>query len=218
MENREDFEMVEGIEEIETDPFIEQLKIEDIPWIRLTTSYGRADEFEKYLTDIQKKNLGVIKEAMRQIECNIEHQSTLWAVSPIATVFLVRDFKRIIFEEEPDACSRYLAEKLLSIFIVIAEACKMPEGMEHEEPLPSFQDMLKEEYLWPEEYTEEEDEIRYGEGPFQDDLFYSFYYYSFEELKKLKPLLDKIKNQKLKEKLSDGIAELKELLQENNNN
>ena len=211
MENREDFEMIEGIE---TDPFIEQLKIEDIPWIRLTTPYGRADEFEKYLTDIQKKDLGVIKETMWQIESNIEHQSTLWAVTPIAMVFLAREFKKIILEDEPDACSQYLAEKLLSLFIVVAEACELPEDMEHEEPLPSFQDMLKEEYLWPEEYDEEEDEIRYEEGPFPDDLFYSFYYYSYEELKKLKPLLDKVKNPQLKEKLSDDIAELKELLQE----
>ena len=211
MENRENFEMMK---ETEGDSFTEQLKIEDIPWIRLTTPYGRADEFERYLKDIQKKDLGIIKETMRQIENNVEHQSTLWAVSPVAMVFLTRTFKEIILEEEPDACAQYLAEKLLSLFIVMAEACKMTDDMEHEEPLPFFQDMLKEEYLWSQEYDEEEDEIRYEEGAFPDDLFYSFYYYSFEELKKLKPLLDKVKNQQLKEKLSNGIAELKEYLQE----
>lgn len=44
--------------------------------------------------------------------------------------------------------------------------------------------LLKEEYLWSEVYDEEEDELRYEEEDvFPDDLFYSFYYYSFEVLK-----------------------------------
>ena len=56
--------------------------------------------------------------------------------------------------------------------------------MEHEDPLPFFEDMLKEKYLWSEVYEEEEDELRYEEEDvFPDDLFYSFYYYSFEVLK-----------------------------------
>ena len=38
--------------------------------------------------------------------------------------------------------------------------------------------MLKEEYLWSEEYDEKADEIRYEKDEvFTPDLFYSFYYY-----------------------------------------
>ena len=51
--------------------------------------------------------------------------------------------------------------------------------MEHADPLPLFSNLLREEYLWSEEYDEEEDEMRYEEDEvFPDDLFYSFYYYS----------------------------------------
>lgn len=38
---------------------------------------------------------------------------------------------------------------------------------EHPAQLPLFSDMLKEEYLWSEEYDQEEDEMRYEE----DDVF-----------------------------------------------
>ena len=56
--------------------------------------------------------------------------------------------------------------------------------MEHAEPLPLFSDLLKEEYLWSEEYDEEEDEMRYEEDEvFPDDLFYSFYYDSWQAVK-----------------------------------
>ena len=64
--------------------------------------------------------------------------------------------------------------------------------LEHADPLPSFADMLNEEYLWSEEYDEDEDILRYEEEEvFPDDLFFSFYYYSLQVLLLYKPLLDK---------------------------
>ena len=57
-------------------------------------------------------------------------------------------------------------------------------SLEHAAFLPFFEDMLKEEYLWSEVYNEDDDCIRYeDENVFPDDLFYSFYHYSFEVLK-----------------------------------
>ena len=56
--------------------------------------------------------------------------------------------------------------------------------------------MLNEEYLWAEEYDEDEDVLRYEEEEvFPDDLFFSFYYYSLQVLLLCKPLLDKTKEQ-----------------------
>jgi len=44
-----------------------------------------------------------------------------------------------------------------------------------------FADLLREEYLWSEEYDEEADELRYeDEDVFPDALFYSFYYYTWQ--------------------------------------
>ena len=76
--------------------------------------------------------------------------------------------------------------------------------LEHADPLPNFVDMLNEEYLWSEEYDEDEDMIRYEEDEvFSDDLFFSFYYYSLQVLLLGRPLLDKNNEQE---------AELLELL------
>ena len=63
--------------------------------------------------------------------------------------------------------------------------------MEHADPLPLFSNLLREEYLWSEEYDEEEDEMRYEEDEvFPDDLFYSFYYYSWQAVLACRDILE----------------------------
>ena len=52
---------------------------------------------------------------------------------------------------------------------------------------------MKEEYLWSEEYDEEEDEMRYEEDEvFPNDLFYSFYYYSWQAVKAYQDVLEQV--------------------------
>ena len=52
---------------------------------------------------------------------------------------------------------------------------------------------MKEEYLWSEEYDEEEDEMRYEEDEvFPDDLFYSFYYYSWQAVLAYRDILEQV--------------------------
>lgn len=49
------------------------------------------------------------------------------------------------------------------------------------------------EYLWSEEYDEEEDEMRYEEDEvFPDDLFYSFYYYSWQAVLAYRDILEQV--------------------------
>lgn len=51
--------------------------------------------------------------------------------------------------------------------------------------------MEDEEYLWSEEYDEEEDEMRYEEDEvFPADLFYSFYYYSWQAVLAYRSVLE----------------------------
>ena len=88
--------------------------------------------------------------------------------------------------------AQYLAEQLVDLFSVIAECIRDGLLLEHANPLPCFEDMLNEEYLWSEEYDEDEDVLRYEEEDvFPDDLFFSFYYYSLQVLLLAIPLLDK---------------------------
>ena len=150
------------------------------------------------------ESIDTVDEASKEIALNIEHQSTLWHSTPFALIFLLRTFKKAVEEQRHNEVARYLAEALVELFIVIAESIRDGLVLEHADPLPNFVDMLNEEYLWSEEYDEDEDMIRYEEDEvFSDDLFFSFYYYSLQVLLLGRPLLDKNNEQE---------AELLELL------
>ena len=171
--------------------FIQTVKSDEIPWQRLTTAYGRASGFPKYFDVLSKmKDLEAINNAGEEIAINIEHQSTLWHSTPFALIFLGRIFKQALDIRKQDNIADYLANELLELFIKVAEAIKGAEGLEHADQLPYFSDLLKEEYLWSEEYDEDADELRYeSDEVFPDDLFYSFYYYSYQVLLLYKPML-----------------------------
>lgn len=171
--------------------YIENVKVRDIPWHRLTTAYKRATDFDKYFDVLFKmKSKEDVKEAGNEIAVNIEHQDTLWQATPFACIFLYRIFKKALEDRDKNPVAAYLVPELAELFVYIFEAVNIVEDMEHPDPLPHFKDMLSEEYLWSEVYDEEEDEMRWDEGDvFPDDLFYSFYYYSKQVLILLKPLL-----------------------------
>ena len=97
------------------------------------------------------------------------------------TVFLNRILEKALMESGQNPVARFLAGELLDFFACILQCFHDGDEMEHASPLPCFSDLLKEEYLWSEEYDEEEDEMRYEEDEvFPADLFYSFYYYSWQ--------------------------------------
>ena len=178
-----------------TKKYIETVQVSDIPWHRLTTSYGRGTDFPNQFDVLWKMNsIETIDVAGEDIALNIEHQSTLWHSTPFALIFLLRIFEKAVEEQRHNEVARYLAEALVELFIVIAESIRDGLVLEHADPLPNFVDMLNEEYLWSEEYDEDEDMIRYEEDEvFPDDLFFSFYYYSLQVLLLGRPLLDKTK-------------------------
>ena len=176
-----------------TKQYIETVKVSDIPWHRLTTTYGRATDFPAHLEVLwDMKDVDAIDAAGEELAQNIEHQSTLWHATPFAMVFLLRIFKKALEERTQNEVAHYLVEQLVDLFTVIAECIRDGLMLEHAEQLPNFEDMLNEEYLWSEEYDEDEDILRYEEEEvFPDDLFFSFYYYSLQVLLLCKPLLDK---------------------------
>lgn len=165
--------------------YINTVKMEEIPWHRIPTTYGRATLFPRYFEVLeQMKNIEEVEAALYEVSINIEHQSTLWYAAPFTLIFLGRLFKKALAKSSTNKSARYIVEDLLEGFDIIAESFRDGDELEHADPLPFFEDMLKEEYLWSEVYDEEEDELRYEEeNVFPDDLFYSFYYYSFEVLK-----------------------------------
>lgn len=193
-----------------TKQYIETVKVSDIPWHRLTTTYGRATDFPAHLEVLwDMKNVDAIDAAGEELAQNIEHQSTLWHATPFAMVFLLRIFKKALEERTQNDVAHYLVEQLVDLFTVIAECIRDGLMLEHADQLPNFEDMLNEEYLWSEEYDEDEDILRYEEEEvFPDDLFFSFYYYSLQVLLLCKPLLDK--NKERDAVLLDLLTEIKD--------
>lgn len=175
-----------------TKQYIETVKVSDIPWHRLTTTYGRATDYPAHLEVLwDMTDVDAIDVAGEELAQNIEHQSTLWHATPFAMVFLLRIFKKALEERTQNEVAHYLVEQLVDLFTVIAECIRDGLMLEHADQLPNFEDMLNEEHLWSEEYDEDEDILRYEEEEvFRDDLFFSFYYYSLQVLLLGKPLLD----------------------------
>lgn len=191
-----------------TKQYIETVKVSDIPWHRLTTTYGRATDFPAHLEVLwDMTDVDAIDAAGEELAQNIEHQSTLWHATPFAMVFLLRIFKKALEERTQNEVAHYLVEQLVDLFTVIAECIRDGLMLEHAEQLPNFEDMLNEEYLWSEEYDEDEDILRYEEEEvFPDDLFFSLYYYSLQVLLLCKPLLDK--NNKYEVTLLELLTEI----------
>ena len=179
--------------DVATQIYIETVQVSDIPWHRLTTTYGRATDFPTELDVLwNMESIETINAAGEELAQNIEHQSTLWHATPFAMIFLFRIFKKAQEERTQNKVAQYLAEQLVDLFSVIAECIRDGLLLEYADPLPCFEDMLNEEYLWSEEYDEDEDVLRYEEEDvFPDDLFFSFYCYSLEVLLLGRLLLDK---------------------------
>lgn len=194
--------------DVATQIYIETVQVSDIPWHRLTTTYGRATDFPTELDVLwNMESIETINAAGEELAQNIEHQSTLWHATPFALIFLLRILKKAVEEQGHNQIARYLVKELAELFIIIAECIRDGLMLEHVDQLSNFEDMLNEEYLWSEEYDEDEDVLRYEEEEvFPDDLFFSFYYYSLQVLLLCKPLLDK--NNKYEVTLLELLTEI----------
>lgn len=170
----------------QNEEFIRNLKIEDVPWSRIVTAYGMATEMPGYLKTLEEHStLRRVKEALGKIVSDIEHQGTLWYSTAFTLVFLVRVYHDVENQKKDNKIAAWLIEELDDFFALIIDCyheiidCYHDVEKVKNESLPLFSDMLKEEYLWPEGMSEEEEEARWEEG-FPDDLAASFYYYSYQ--------------------------------------
>ena len=166
----------------DTHDFIDQLTLEGVPWHRLTTPYGRGDELPKLLKDLSSlKNRESVESSVRKISHLIEHQGTLWHVTPFATVFLARIFRSALADASTNPVAHQVVDHIGELFAVLLESVRDAQKLEHADPLPKFVDLLTEDSLWPDD--EEDDELRWEEEEvFSDSMFYSFWFYTKEVL------------------------------------
>lgn len=191
----------------DTHDFIDQLTLEGVPWHRLTTPYGRGDELPKLLKDLSSlKNRESVESSVRKISHLIEHQGTLWHVTPFATVFLARIFKSALADASTNPVAHQAVDHIGELFAVLLESVRDAQKLEHADPLPKFVDLLTEDSLWPDD--EEDDELRWEEEEvFSDSMFYSFWFYTKEVLTNALNGLEEVPQE-----FTESISSLKGLL------
>lgn len=120
--------------------YINTVKLEEIPWHRITTTYGRATLFPQYFEVLEKmENAEDVEAALYEISINIEHQGTLWYATPFAVIFLVRIFRKALAQSSTNENAHHIVEDLLEGFDIIAESFRYGDELEHADPLPSFE-------------------------------------------------------------------------------
>lgn len=191
----------------DTHDFIDQLTLEGVPWHRLTTPYGRGDELPKLLKDLSSlKNRESVESSVRKISHLIEHQGTLWHVTPFATVFLARIFRSALADASTNPVAHQAVDHIGELFAVLLESVRDAQKLEHADPLPKFVDLLTEDSLWPGD--EEDDELRWEEEEvFSDSMFYSFWFYTKEVLTNALNGLEEVPQE-----FTESISSLKGLL------
>ena len=145
----------------------------------------------------EKFDIKAAQGVLGKIFNEIEHQSTLWHTTPFALLFLVRIFMQARAAAGKNAnknnqnaaaeingknenceneAAGFIAARLGGFFAFMLEICDDADKISHAAPLASFSDMLAEKYLWPQ--SDEDDEERWEEHFYDDELFYSLYFYS----------------------------------------
>ena len=153
--------------------YIANLKIKDVPWDRLSCSYGTAELFAQILNTLTKAlkkakfDEKELSELLDDILGECEYQETFWHATPFALVFLVRIYKSALGEKGEAA--KFISRKLELFFKFMLEICEKLEQLEHAKPLAKMEQMLEPKYL---------DIVDQDELSYDDKLFYSFYYYS----------------------------------------
>ena len=168
------FEILKGTRMNEQNlTYIANLKIKEVPWDRLSCSYGTAELFAQILNTLTKAvkkakfDEKELSELLDDIFGECEYQETFWHATPFALVFLVRIYKSALGEKGEAA--KFISRKLEEFFKLMLEICEKVEQLEHAKALAKMEQMLEPKYL----EIVDQDELSYD-----DRLFYSFYYYS----------------------------------------
>ena len=110
----------------ENERYIETVTVDEIPWHRLTTPYGRATQFPRYFTALETMDdAAAVKDALYELTMNTEHQGTLWHATPFAMIFLVRIFRRACTAQPANEIAQVIVRRLSEHFLLMDECVHM---------------------------------------------------------------------------------------------
>ena len=173
--------------------YIRNVKVEEIDWSKLFGSYSCGIKIGE---DIKNNNLLDLK-VLKNIENEIEHQSTLWTITPFAMIFLIRQLEKDYGNKKEEYCY------ILEIYKLIAETLKFTKDESLEEnsfdKLEVYEDMkdIFKTNLNLEDFEDEEEYIEvFFEEEMTDIRYNSVYYYTDLIVKDGKKILEKISSKK----------------------
>lgn len=169
--------------------YIRNVKVEEIDWSKLFGSYSCGIKIGE---DIKNNNLLDLK-VLKNIENEIEHQSTLWTITPFVMIFLIRQLEKDYGDKKEEYCY------ILEIYKLIAETLKFikDEALEENsfdklEVYEEMKDIFKTN-LNLEDFEDEEEYIEvFFEEEMTDIRCNSVYYYTDLILKDGKKILEEI--------------------------
>ena len=173
--------------------YIRNVKVEEIDWSKLFGSYSCGIKIGE---DIKNNNLLDLK-VLKNIENEIEHQSTLWTITPFAMIFLIRQLEKDYGDKKEEYCY------ILEIYKLIAETLKFTKDEALEEnsfdKLEVYEEM-KDTFKTNLNLEDFEDEEEYIEVFFEEEMtdirYNSVYYYTDLIVKDGKKILEKISSKK----------------------
>lgn len=169
--------------------YIRNVKAEEIDWSKLFGSYSCGIKIGE---DIKNNNLLDLK-VLKNIENEIEHQSTLWTITPFVMIFLIRQLEKDYGDKKEEYCY------ILEIYKLIAETLKLTKDEALEEnsfdKLEVYEDMkdIFKTNLNLEDFEDEEEYIEvFFEEEMSDIRYNSVYYYTDLIVKDGKKILEEI--------------------------
>ena len=173
--------------------YIRNVKAEEIDWSKLFGSYSCGIKIGE---DIKNNNLLDLK-VLKNIENEIEHQSTLWTITPFAMIFLIRQLEKDYGDKKEEYCY------ILEIYKLIVETLNFTKdealdenSFDNLEVYKEMKDIFKTN-LNLEDFEDEEEYIEvFFEEEMTDIRYNSVYYYTDLIVKDGKKILEKISSKK----------------------
>lgn len=173
--------------------YIRNVKVEEIDWSKLFGSYSCGIKIGE---DIKNNNLLDLK-VLKNIESEIEHQSTLWTITPFAMIFLIRQLEKDYGDKKEEYCY------ILEIYKLIVETLNFTKdealnenSFDNLEVYEDMRDIFKTN-LNLEDFEDEEEYIEvFFEEEMSDIRYNSVYYYTDLIVKDGKKILEEISSKK----------------------
>ena len=174
--------------------YIRNVKAEEIDWSKLFGSYSCGIKIGE---DIKNNNLLDLK-VLKNIESEIEHQSTLWTITPFAMIFLIRQLEKDYGDKKEEYCY------ILEIYKLIVETLNFTKdealnenSFDNLEVYEDMRDIFKTN-LNLEDFEDEEEYIEvFFEEEMTDIRYNSIYYYTDLIVKNGKKTLEEILSKKI---------------------